>query len=139
VLVPVLFFLVTGVLGLVVSAILLAIGGRGPGAMSLGARVGVFVSVLLMVLFFGRVARGLVAAMRGREVPHLLPPRVMGVLGIAMGLGVVALGVHTVLSGDVLGSLEVGATFAMGLAFLGYGSKTLWFPKAPRRTAPPAA
>jgi hypothetical protein len=51
------------------ASALLAVGGRGPDALSLGARVDGFVSALLMVLFFGRVARGLVAAMRGREVP----------------------------------------------------------------------
>jgi hypothetical protein len=119
ILIPVLLCAVFFALSTVGFALALVFTGpKGPFGGKIG--LGIFSVVFdgLLAWFFATVARRMIAAMRGRNVPHLFPPIVGVVVGGLVGLGCVATGIAGI-AGEHHGSGTAQA-FPIGVLFLGY-------------------
>jgi hypothetical protein len=119
VLVPVVLVFAFLALGTAMLAAAFALGDRGPfpGKMA-GPAIGALVTLGLLALFFGTVARRLLASMRGQPVPHLFPPLVGVVAAGLLGVGALLAGGLSLASGH--GSVSAGRGMVVGALFLFY-------------------
>lgn len=124
VLAPVLFMSAAFAIGAVVFAGLLALGALHPSAnVPVVVAIAGLVTLGPLALFFGTVARRLIASMRGRDVPHLMPPIVALVLAIVLGLAGVIGGVAALATGK--GGYGAGRGMGVGIVFLVYAARTI--------------
>jgi hypothetical protein len=123
VLVPVLFFFLLMLFGVVMLAFDVA-GGDGPFK-GLSWKVPIIVAGILAVLLLllGRIAWGLVAALAGRPVEHLLPLSAQLILSLFFGLGGLLLGVAALTGAFGHTHGRVGPGVGVAPVFLGHA----WF------------
>ena len=118
VLAPVLVLCVVFGLGAVMFAGVLALGALDPAKDApIGVALAGLVTLGLLALFFGTVARRLIASIRGKEVPHLMPPVLALGLAVVIGLAGVIGGVAALATGK--GTYGAGRGMGVGGVFLG--------------------
>jgi hypothetical protein len=139
VLVPVALLAAVFTIGTVAGAISLALGLWAGRDQSPGVGIVAVVVTGLLAWFFVMVTRRLVAALRGRPVPHLFPPLVGVVIGGVVGLGCLATGIATLVGDRPAGGSA--RAFGIGVLFLAYAAQRTraWFKyRAAAAAAPPA-